>query len=202
MSATTAETLVLASASPRRRDMLARVGIALDVRPADIDETARDGEDPKQYVVRIASAKAAAVAAAVPDQWVLAADTTVTIGGEILAKAETPDEARDMLRKLSGRVHQVWTAFTIVRGDVRREGLVGTDVGMIEMPDELLEDYVASEEWRGKAGAYAIQGIAAALVRDVDGSVTNVIGLPLAEVLAALREVGGPTPRFAAGSAV
>lgn len=195
--------LVLASASPRRREMLERVGFSLDVRPADVDETARTGEDPKQYVTRIALAKAAAISA--PDRWVLAADTTVTIGGEILAKAETPDEAREMLRKLSGRVHQVWTAFAIagtVDGEERKlDRLVGTDVAMIEIDDALLEDYVACGEWRGKAGAYAIQGIAAALVREVTGSVTNVIGLPLVEVIAALRELGGPTPRFTAGSA-
>lgn len=198
-----APSLILASASPRRRELLERVGYTLDVRPADVDETPREGEEPKQYVTRIALAKAAAVVQTLDDpRFVLAADTTVTINGEILAKAESPDEAREMLRKLSGRVHQVWTAYAIVgpSGD-RKHGLVGTDVSMIDLTD-VLDDYVASEEWRGKAGAYAVQGIAAALVRDIDGSITNVIGLPLVEVIAALRDLGGPAPRFPAGSRV
>ena len=110
-----------------------------------------------------------------------------------------------MLRQLSGRVHQVITAFTIV-GDVddapvHRDALIASDVSMIEMSEATLADYVASGEWRGKAGAYAIQGIGAALVRDVAGSVTNVVGLPLVEVLAALREVGGPRAVLAHGVA-
>lgn len=190
--------LLLASASPRRRDLLERVGIALEVRPANIDETEAPGEDPAAYVARIARTKAHAVTRA-PGQWVLAADTTVTIDRVILGKAESPAEAAAMLRRLSGRVHQVHTAFVII-GERAHEQVVTTDVVMIELDDETLADYVATEEWRGKAGAYAIQGIAAALVREVRGSVTNVIGLPLAEVLAALREVGGPIARFVAGS--
>ena len=191
--------LILASASPRRREMLERVGFSLDVRPADIDETERRGEDPAAYVARLARAKADAVGD--PDAWVLAADTTVTIDGAILGKAATPDEAAAMLRRLSGRVHQVMTAFAIAGGDRRREAVVSSDVAMIELEEPVLAEYLATGEWRGKAGAYALQGIAAALVREVRGSVTNVIGLPLAEVIAALRELGGPAPRFAAGSA-
>jgi len=192
--------LILASASPRRRELLERVGFALEVRPADIDETERPGEDPAAYVLRIARAKVDAVAHGA-DAWVLAADTTVTIDGAILGKAATPAEAADMLRRLSGRVHQVMTAFAIAGGDRRREAVVASDVAMVELDEPALADYVASGEWRGKAGAYALQGIAAALVREVRGSVTNVIGLPLAEVIAALRDLGGPAPRFAAGSA-
>ena len=192
--------LILASASPRRRELLERVGFALEVRPADVDETERPGEDPAAYVARIARAKLDAVPSG-PAAWVLAADTTVTIDGAILGKAASADEAAAMLRRLSGRVHQVMTAFAIVGGGRRGGAVVTTDVAMIELDEPVLDDYVASGEWRGKAGAYAIQGIAAALVREVRGSVTNVIGLPLAEVIAALRELGGPAPRFAAGSA-
>ncbi len=183
------------------------MGFELEVRAADVDERAQPGEPPERYVARIARAKAAAVAPQVDrtvfDDWVLAADTTVTIDGRILGKAETPEEAAEMLRWLSNRVHQVLTAFILIgeRGGhpVVREGLVATEVSMIALDDALLADYVASGEWQGKAGAYAVQGIAAALVREVSGSITNVIGLPLVEVLAALRDAGGPTPRFAAG---
>jgi len=191
-------TLLLASASPRRRDLLQRVGLSLEVRPADVDESALPGETPGAYVTRIARAKAAAVPRAA-GQWVLAADTTVTIDGAILAKAESPEEAAMMLRMISGRTHQVLTAFVILGNDIVRERTVSTDVEVIVISDEVLADYVASNEWRGKAGAYAIQGIAASLVRSVTGSVTNVIGLPLVEVLETLRDAGGPTPTFSAG---
>jgi septum formation protein len=194
--------LLLASASPRRRELLERIGVAIEVHPADVDERPHDGEAPDAYVARIARAKATAILRR-SDQWVLAADTTVTIDGAILAKAESPEEATEMLRRLSGRTHQVLTAFVLI-GErdgkpCMREGLVSSDVVMIDLDAATLADYVASGDWRGKAGAYALQGIAAALVREVRGSVTNVVGLPLAEVVAALREVGAPQPRFTAG---
>jgi septum formation protein len=194
--------LLLASASPRRRELLERIGLTIEVHPADIDERPQDGEVPAAYVARIARAKAIAIARRA-DLWVLAADTTVTLDGAILGKAETPEEATRMLRRLSGRTHQVLTAFVLLgeRDDQPcvRDGLVASEVEMIDADAATVADYVASGEWRGKAGAYALQGIAAALVRQVRGSVTNVIGLPLAEVLAAMREVGAPLPRFAAG---
>jgi septum formation protein len=194
--------LLLASASPRRRELLERVGVALEVRAADVDEEPVPGEYPAAYVSRIAHAKAYAVART-PGQWVLAADTTVTIDGKILGKATTGEEAADMLRQLAGRVHQVITAFTIL-GDVQdstfhRDGIIASDVVVIDLSEAQIADYVASGEWRGKAGAYAIQGIGAALVREVRGSVTNVIGLPLVEVLEALRAVGAPSAKFAGG---
>ena len=191
--------LLLASASPRRRELLARVGIALEVRPADVDETPGAGEEPRAYVRRIAAAKAAAVARA-PGQWVLAADTTVTVDGASLGKAESPAEAAAMLRRLGGRTHQVITGFAITGDTAALAREVVTDVTFVPLDEPAIADYVASDEWRGKAGAYAVQGIGAALVREVRGSVTNVIGLPLAEVLAALREVGGPVARLAAGT--
>lgn len=192
--------LLLASASPRRRELLERVGVPLEVRPADIDETPLPDEDPQTYVARIARAKAAAVARQ-PGQWALAADTTVTIDGKILGKAESAAEATQMLQLLSGREHHVVTWFCI-RGEGAQkayDAFVLSTVVMIEMSPTTIADYVASGEWRGKAGAYAIQGIGAALVREVRGSVTNVIGLPLVEVLEGLREMGAPSARFAAG---
>ena len=193
--------LLLASASPRRRELLERVGVPLEVRPADIDETPRPHEGPAVYVARIAHEKARAVKRR-PGQWVLAADTTVTIDGLILGKAATPDEATEMLRLLSGRVHQVITAVTLLGGDevtIDHDLLVASDVAVSELAEATIAGYVASGEWRGKAGAYAIQGIAAGLVREVRGSVTNVIGLPLAEVIAALRDAGAAAPRFEHG---
>ncbi len=196
-------TLLLASESPRRRELLQRVGLLLEVRAADVDETVHGGEAAAAYVMRVARAKAAATQRR-PDEWVLAADTTVTLEGQILGKADTPEEAAKMLRWLAGRTHQVITAFILV-GErdgqpVIRDGLVGTEVELVDLDAGTLADYVASGEWKGKAGAYAIQGIAAAFVKAVRGSVTNVIGLPLAEVLIALREAGGPSPRLAAGT--
>jgi len=179
--------------------------VTLEVHPTDVDESERADEDPAAYVTRVARSKALVVKRR-PGQWVLAADTTVTIDGKILAKAASPDEAAAMLRQLSGRVHQVITAFTLV-GDVddapyHYDAIVSSDVAMIEMSPATLADYVASGEWRGKAGAYAVQGIGAALVREVRGSVTNVIGLPLVEVLEALAAVGAPAARFTAGTPV
>jgi septum formation protein len=193
--------LLLASASPRRRELLERVGIPLEIHPADIDEEPLGSEEPAVYVARIAHEKARAVKRR-PGQWVLAADTTVTIDGRILAKAATPDEAAEMLRALSGRVHQVITAVTLLGGDERtidHDLLVASDVAMATLSEDTIAAYVASGEWRGKAGAYAIQGIAAGLVREVRGSVTNVIGLPLAEVLVALKALGAPSGNLAAG---
>lgn len=194
--------LFLASASPRRRELLERIGLAIEVHPADVDERAQDGEAPAAYVARIARSKAIAIARP-NEHWVLAADTTVTLDGAILGKAGTPEAATRMLRWLSGRTHRVLTAFVLVgERDGKtclREGLVSSEVVMVDAGEATLADYVASGEWRGKAGAYALQGIGAALVSQVHGSVTNVIGLPLAEVIAALREVGGPLPRLAAG---
>jgi septum formation protein len=196
--------LLLASASPRRRELLERVGFAIEVQPADVDERVQPGESPVDYVGRMARTKAIAVATRRSDRWVLAADTTVTLEGAILGKAESPEEAAKMLRWLSNRTHQVLTGFTIVgqRDDktLIREGVVSTDVTMADVDGAMLADYVASGEWRDKAGAYAIQGIAAVLVREIRGSVTNVIGLPIAEIVAALHDVGGPMPKLSSGT--
>jgi len=192
--------IILASASPRRRELLARIGFELAVRPSDVDEREHPGEAPGAYVDRIALAKAR-VCARAAGEWVIAADTTVTIDGRILAKAADGAEATAMLRALRGRVHEVMTAFVVLGDRGEHVERVTTEVAMVDYDDAAIADYVASDEWRGKAGAYALQGIAAALVREVRGSVTNVIGLPLAEVCAALVALGGPRARLAAGSA-
>ena len=190
--------VVLASASPRRRELLERIGIAIEVRPADVDETIGAGEAPLAYVARVADAKAGAVATAHPDRWVLAADTIVEHGGVVLGKAADAAEAHAMVRTLAGAVHRVSTAIVLVGPGRPHRETVTTEVTMVAMNDAEIADYVASGEWRGKAGAYAVQGIAAALVSAVRGSITNVIGLPLAEVARALAERGMP-PVLAAG---
>lgn len=177
--------------------MLERVGFVIEVRPADVDETQRPGEPPLAYVRRVADAKADAIAAAHAG-WVLAADTIVEIDGQVLGKAADDAEARAMLTALAGRVHRVTTAFAL-RGPRATDGLVTTEVTMVGYGAREIDDYVACGEWRGKAGAYAVQGIAAALVAGVRGSISNVIGLPLVEVIDALRLVGAAAPRFVDG---
>ncbi|HEY1558821.1 MAG TPA: nucleoside triphosphate pyrophosphatase [Kofleriaceae bacterium] len=195
--------LLLASASPRRRELLERVGVPLEVRAADVDESPRDGEDPAAYVHRVAREKVQAVTRR-PGQWVLAADTIVTIDGLILGKPSDASEAADMLRRLAGREHFVITSYAILGEDDQpqtayRGGAAMTKVLFASIDDATIAGYVASNEWRGKAGGYAIQGIGAALVAGIEGSVTNVIGLPLVEVLALLRSVGAPSGNLAAG---
>jgi septum formation protein len=192
--------LVLASASPRRRELLERVGIPVEVCPADVDETPLLVETPSTYALRVATVKASAVNR--PEEWVLAADTVVDLDGQIFGKAGSPEEAAAMIRRLSGKTHRVTTAFVLVGPEAQERQhreVVTTLVTMVNIPDPVIADYVASGEWRGKAGAYAVQGIAAVLIAEVRGSITNVIGLPLAEVVTALVRLGGPTPHFAAG---
>ncbi|MEZ4399572.1 MAG: Maf family protein [Kofleriaceae bacterium] len=191
--------LILASASPRRRELLARVGVRFEVRPADIDERELPGEPPRAYVERVASAKAATLAHA--DAWVLAADTTVVLDHAIFGKAEDGAHAAAMLRQLRGRTHQVITAVVLQRGGEVHRVTVSTEVELDGFDDATLADYLASGEWRGKAGAYAVQGIGAALVRGVRGSITNVVGLPLAEVVALLRATGAAPVCLAEGVA-
>jgi septum formation protein len=193
--------LILASASPRRREMLERVGISVTVMPADIDEQEHPREAPGDYVMRVARSKAIALGQRLVDEQrpVLAADTTVTINGNILGKPTDGVDAARMLHQLSGRTHHVLTAFALYRGGVSvTEQVVITDVQFVPLSAAWVSGYVASGEWRGKAGGYALQGIAAAMVSAVHGSVTNVIGLPLAEVLIALQAVGVPA-QFANG---
>ncbi len=189
--------LVLASASPRRKEMLERIGVPLAVRPADVDETQAPGEPPLAYVMRVARAKADAARG----EWILAAATIGELDGDVRGKAADAAEARAMLRALRGRRHRVTTAWVLRGPHARDEGAVTSEVVMTDASDAELDDYVASGEWRGKAGAYAVQGIAAALVAEVHGSISNVIGLPLAEIAAALRRANGPQPDYARGVA-
>jgi septum formation protein len=167
--------------------LLESAGLDFDVVPADIDETPLDGESPAEYVLRVGAEKAEAVAG--PGRIVVAADTTVEAGGQILAKPTDDDDARRMLQQLSGNVHRVHTGIAVADdGRIRRE-LVSTEVRFVALTADAIEWYVATGEPRDKAGAYAIQGRAAAFVESVTGSVTNVVGLPLAETLDLLRSV-------------
>jgi septum formation protein len=191
--------LVLASASPRRRELLARVGLRFTVAPSDIDESPRPGEAPVPYATRIAQGKAEVAAAAHPGRPILAADTVVTIDGALLGKAADEVEAGAMLRRLSGRTHEVVTAFVVLAGEARIVRALTTEVDLRPLSAAEIAGYVAAGEWRGKAGAYAAQGMAAAFVTAVRGSITNVIGLPLAEVVAELERLAIARPDFAAG---
>lgn len=177
--------LVLASASPRRADLLRSVGLAFDVVPADIDEMVRAGESPIDYVARLSAEKAKAVVERVgSDAVVVAADTTVDIDGRILGKPADDQAARRMLSQLSGRAHLVHTGVTVSTRTGESATVVETVVEFVELTLPMVEWYVGTGEPFDKAGAYAIQGAGGALVCRVDGSVTNVIGLPLAETLA------------------
>ena len=182
--------LILASASPRRLDLLARIGVVPDaVVPAEIDETPLRGELPIPYARRIAAAKAGAVAEA--GALTLAADTVVAAGRRILPKTETEAEARAALSLLSGRRHRVHSAITLIDAEGKaRHRLASSIVTFKRLGDEELADFLASGEWQGKAGGYAIQGRAEALIRMLAGSWSNVVGLPLYETRALLRAAG------------
>ncbi len=185
--------LVLASASPRRLDLLKQVGIVPDqVAPADIDETPHAAELPRVYAERLAAEKAAAVAEKHAGAFVLAADTAVACGRRILPKAETEQEARDCLHLLSGRAHRVYTGLSLITGTKQITKSVMTRVQVARLSDAELEAYIASGEWQGKAGGYAIQGRAAAFIRGLNGSYSNVVGLPLHETVNLLKGSGFP----------
>ncbi len=187
--------LVLASGSPRRRELLSGAGLRFVVRPADIDETPLSDESPTNYVRRLAIDKADASMTsplATPAEIVLAADTTVDVKGEILEKPLDADDAYRMLRMLSGRTHLVHTGVTVsvpVAGERRLSTIVvTTEVTFVDLEDAAIGWYLTTGEAMDKAGAYGVQGAAGAFVAKINGSVTNVIGLPLAETLTLLSE--------------
>lgn len=185
-------TIVLASASPRRSELLESAGIAFRVVPADICEDPLPGEEPVDHVLRLAEGKARAAADKTDGRFFLGADTIVLCDGEIMGKPKDHDDALRMLRKLSGVPHEVVTGFAIY--DRERDGAVieavRTKVYFKQLRDEEIEAYIATGCPFDKAGAYAIQGGAAHMVQKIDGSYTNVVGLPLCEVVEQLRVMG------------
>jgi septum formation protein len=189
--------LILASASPRRRELLAACGIPFQIIPASIDEDPLPNEPADAYVRRLALAKAEAVARSHPRTVVLGADTIVTIDGHLLGKPRDLDEARQMLRRLSGNMHEVLTGVAVLSvempgesGAQRLSEVVASRVLMRHFTEVTIEWYLASGEPLDKAGAYAVQGAGAALIERVEGSFTNVVGLPLTETLALVRRFG------------
>lgn len=186
--------LVLASASPRRLELLRLAGLEPVVRPANVDESLTDGEDAVAHVVRLAKVKACAVAPA-PAHVVLAADTVVVLDGAVLGKPGDEAEAVDMLRRLRGRGHVVVTGVAVAQSSgAVAESVVSTEVFMAPLSDAAINAYVASGDPLDKAGAYAIQGRAAAFVSRINGSWTNVVGLPVVETLELLRDAGIVVP--------
>ena len=195
--------LILASASPRRLALLEQVGVRPDLLcPVDIDETPRRRETPRDYVRRMALEKldAAKVMPQVKEifapRWLLTADTVVAVGRRILGKAQDVEEARAHLKLLSGRSHRVLTAVCLLTPEGKlRKRLVDTKVRFKRLSSAEIDAYLLSDEWRGKAGAYAIQGLAAAFVRHINGSYTSVVGLPVYEVAQLLMGTGFPVLR-------
>ena len=182
--------LILGSASPRRRDLLGQIGVVPDrIAPADIDETPLKGELPRVYVERMAREKNAAIAG---DALILTADTVVSAGRRILGKPADATEAAQFLMLLSGRRHRVTTSVCLRNGETLRQRTVETRVTMKRLSDHELAAYLRSGEWQGKAGGYAIQGIGAALIPKINGSYTNVVGLPLTETANLLQGMGYP----------
>ena len=184
--------LILASSSPRRRELLAQVAIRPDaIDPADIDERPLPQELPLRHAERLAAEKVRVVAQRHPDAFVLGADTVVACGRRILPKAEAVEEARQCLELLSGRRHRVHGGIALVTPAGKlAQRRVTTIVAMKRLTEREIEDYLAGEEWRGKAGGYAIQGLAARFVREIIGSYSYIVGLPLFETVALLEGQG------------
>lgn len=184
--------LILGSGSPRRRELLAQIGVvADDIRPPDIDETPHKGELPKDYCSRIAREKVAAVQADT-DDIVLCADTTVALGRRIMGKPADASEAAEFLIALGGRRHRIITSVAIKRGDQFWQRDVVSQAKMKRLSDDELNFYLATGDWEGKAGGYAIQGPAGAFIPWISGSFTGIVGLPLAETAALLSAAGYP----------
>jgi len=186
------KSFILASASPRRRELLQCIGLTFDVIPSDIDEIALEHENPQEQVLRLSKEKSVSVARENPARWVLGADTIVVADRHILGKPSALEEARAMLTLLSGRTHSVITGYSIVNTDT--DVMVHRTVESLVIFKDIDEDekdwYVNSREPYDKAGGYAVQGMASYFVKEIQGSYTNVVGLPLCEVVTSLKEVG------------
>ncbi len=189
--------LILASASPRRVDLLKQIGITPDtILPADIDETQRKDELPRDLAKRLSAEKAKAIAAKNPDTFVLAADTVVACGRRLLDKTNTPEEARACLEMISGRRHHVYGGIALITPSGKlHTRLVDTVVQFKKLSKSELENYLASGQWKGVAGGYAIQGLAGTFVKFLSGSYSNVVGLSLYDTMIILDSAGYKTGR-------
>ncbi len=184
--------LILASASPRRREILRLLGLDFIVQASEVDELMRPAEKPVDFVKRVGREKAMAVAGGNADAWILAADTAVVINGQILGKPATIADALVMLKKLAGGSHEVWTGFCLInqRENIRLCRAVRTVVRFIDWQEGIFSAYVNSGDSLDKAGGYGIQGAGGVLVREISGSCSNVVGLPMAEVMGAMLRLG------------
>lgn len=182
--------VVLASASPRRRQLLDLIGIAHEVRPANIDESMRPHENPRRHAERLAREKAIAIATRDPDLITIAADTIVVVNGKVLGKPKDADDAGRMLALLSGREHVVTTAVAVSRGKKLRSAIEEVRVKFRRLRDDEIEAYIATGEPMDKAGAYGIQGYGATIVERIEGDYFAVMGLPLVRLVGLLRDVG------------
>ncbi len=187
--------LILASKSPRRSELLRQIGIEFEVVPAGVNEDFVLGESPQEHVIRLAQNKAEEVSGKYPERWVVAADTIVCINDSVLGKPGDQREAMQMLRRLSGQEHWVWTGFAVSYLVKRKDGkgAVQTAVRMKELSPEEMEWYVKTEEPYDKAGGYAIQGIGSFMIESIRGSYTNVVGLPVCELVQMLQRLGAIT---------
>lgn len=184
--------LILASASPRRRDLLTQAGLTFAVIPSTVDEDSVEAMSPEAHVRRLAEAKAWDVADRYPENWIIGADTEVVINGIVLGKPNSADQARQMLEMLSGRTHQVLTGYCICskKRNHSYSETVGTVVEFKALSQAEIKWYIETQEPYDKAGGYAAQGLGSVLIKRIDGSYTNVVGLPLCEVVASLIKAG------------
>lgn len=182
--------VVLASASPRRRDLLKLIGVEHSVVPSNFDETMQPGEEPEAHALRLAGEKAAAVASAHPEAVVIGADTVVVLDGKVLGKPSSHEVARETLQQLNGRTHTVITAVAVAYGGQIRRGAEHVAVTFRRLDDDEVDAYVATEEGMDKAGAYGIQGFGATIVERIEGDFFAVMGLPLVRLVGLLREAG------------
>ncbi len=183
---------VLASSSPRRRELLASVGMAFDIVPSDVPEEHQPGEAPEEYVARLSRDKAGAVSGKYPSRWIIAADTTVLFGDQLLEKPLHHADAARMLNLIGGRTHVVYTGVTLQNAGIgySETRVAESEVRMLPLSEHDIEWYVATGEPLDKAGAYAAQGIGALFIDSIHGSYTNVVGLPLALLFQMMRKVG------------
>jgi septum formation protein len=184
---------VLASSSPRRKDLLGRLGIPFRIAPSAVEEKSLNGESPQDQVCRLALAKAREISGRCPDSWVLGADTIVVIDNRILGKPRDREEAKSMLALLAGRAHEVYTGYALVAARFPEKQVVRwvrSFVRIRDLCEQEIEGYVNTGEPMDKAGAYAVQGIGSGIVESISGSYTNVVGLPLCEVARDLRQLG------------